>query len=130
MAQLRQFTGVEIEIAWLVTAVSLFLIAQLRQFTGVEIEDFKKALISSAVFGLLNLLVRPILGLFTVPLSVVLSSFLLTLLVNMAIFGLAAWLVRGFYLRWGIWSALIGALALSFINSILYEVLGNLNLGV
>ncbi|AMW26926.1 phage holin family protein [Arthrospira platensis] len=117
-------------IAWLVTAVSLFLIAQLRQFTGVEIEDFKKALISSAVFGLLNLLVRPILGLFIVPLSVVFSSFLLTLLVNMAIFGLAAWLVRGFYLRWGIWSALIGALALSFINSILYEVLGNLNLGV
>lgn len=117
-------------IAWLVTAVSLFLIAQLSKFTGVEIEDFKKALISSAVFGLLNLLVRPILGIFTLPLSLIFSSFIVTLLMNMVIFGLAAWLVRGFYLRWGIWSALIGALALSFINSILYQVLENLNLGV
>lgn len=115
-------------IAWLVTAVSLFLIAQLSKFTGVEIEDFKIALMSSAVFGLLNLLVKPILGLFSSPLSVVFSSFILTLIINMVIFGLAAWLVRGFYLRWGIWSALIGALALSFINSILYEVLGNLGL--
>ncbi|CDM98280.1 phage holin family protein [Limnospira indica] len=115
-------------IAWLVTAVSLFLIAQLSQFTGVEIEDFKKALISSAVFGLLNLLVRPVLGLFTLPLTVVFSSFIITLLLNMAIFGLAAWLVRGFYLRRGIWSALIGALALSFINSILYEVLANVGI--
>ncbi|QNH60391.1 phage holin family protein [Limnospira indica] len=115
-------------IAWLVIAVSLFLIAKLSKFTGVEIEDFKKALTSSAVFGLLNLLVRPILVRLAVPLTVVFSSFIITLLLNMAIFGLAAWLVRGFYLRRGIWSALIGALALSFINSILYEVLANVGI--
>lgn len=28
-------------IAWLVTAVSLFLIAKLSKFTGVEIEDYE-----------------------------------------------------------------------------------------
>ncbi|UWU45740.1 putative membrane protein [Limnospira platensis C1] len=113
-------------IAWLVIAVSLFLIVKLSKFTGVEIEDFKKALTSSAVFGLLNLLV--LLVRLAVPLTVVFSSFIITLLLNMAIFGLAAWLVRGFYLRRGIWSALIGALALSFINSILYEVLANVGI--
>ncbi len=37
-----------------------------------------------------------------------------------------AWLVDGFRLRWGIWSALLGAIALGFINSILYQVLGPL----
>lgn len=42
---------------------------------------------------------------------------------NIAIFGLAAWFVTGFRLRWGFWSALIGALALGFINSILYKLL-------
>ena len=41
----------------------------------------------------------------------------------MAIFGLAAWFVSGFRLRWGFWSALIGAVALSVINSFLYELL-------
>lgn len=110
-------------VAWLVTAVSLYIIAQLSQFTGVEIDGFNKALISSAVFGLLNLLVRPILGAITLPMSIIFTSFLITLVLNMIIFGLAAWLVNGFRLRWGFMSALIGALALSFINSLIYSVL-------
>ena len=42
---------------------------------------------------------------------------------NVAMFALAAKLVEGFRLRWGIWSAIIGALALSFINSVLFQVL-------
>ena len=111
-------------VAWLVTAVSLFLIAQLSQFTGVEIDGFKKALLSSAIFGLLNALVRPVLAGLALPMQVVFSSFLITWLLNMVIFGLAAWLVPGFRLRWGIWSALLGAIALSFIQSIIFQVLG------
>ncbi|MEK0196010.1 phage holin family protein, partial [Microcoleus anatoxicus] len=51
---------------------------------------------------------------------------LFMIVINAAIFGLAAWLVDGFRLRWGIWSALLGAIALGFINSILYQVLGPL----
>ncbi len=50
-------------ITWLVTAVSLFIIAQLSAFTGVEIDSFKKALWSAVVFGLLNALVRPVFAL-------------------------------------------------------------------
>ena len=46
-------------ILWFVTAVSLFIISKLP--TGVEIDDFKIALISSAVFGFLNALVRPVI---------------------------------------------------------------------
>lgn len=108
-------------ILWFVTAVSLFIISKLP--TGVEIDDFKIALISSAVFGFLNALVRPVLVAVALPIKIVLSSFLFTLLLNMAIFGLAAWFVSGFRLRWGFWSALIGAVALGFINSFLYELL-------
>ena len=109
-------------ILWLVTAVSLYIIAQLSQFTGVEIDGFQRALISSAVFGILNVLVRPILATVTLPFSIIFTSFLITLVLNMIIFGLAAWLVNGFRLRWGIMSALIGALALSFINSLIYQI--------
>ncbi len=109
-------------ILWLVTAVSLYIIAQLNQFTGVEIDGFQKALISSIVFGILNVLVRPVLATLTFPFSIVFTSFLITLVLNMIIFGLAAWLVNGFRLRWGIMSALIGALALSFINSLIYQI--------
>jgi putative membrane protein len=51
---------------------------------------------------------------------------LFMIVINAAIFGLAAWLVDGFRLRWGIWSALLGAIALGFINSLLHEVLRTL----
>lgn len=111
----------ELLILWVVTAVSLFIISKLP--TGVEIDGFNKALISAAVFGLLNALVRPVLVALALPIKIVLSSFIFTLILNIVIFGLAAWLVSGFRLRWGFWSALIGAVALGFINSILYELL-------
>jgi putative membrane protein len=42
----------------------------------------------------------------------------------MVIFALAAYLVEGFRLRWGFWSALIGSFALSLINSFLFKLIG------
>jgi len=110
-------------IAWLVTSVSFFIISKLP--LGVEIDSFEKAMISAAVFGLLNALVRPLFLLFTFP-AVLITFGLFMIVINAAIFGLAAWLVEGFRLRWGIWSALLGAIALGFINSFLYQVLGPL----
>ncbi len=114
---------VSLAIAWLVTSVSFFIISKLP--LGVDIDTFGKAMLSAAVFGLLNALVRPLFLLFTFP-AVLITFGLFMIVINAAIFGLAAWLVDGFRLRWGIWSALLGAIALGFINSILYQVLGPL----
>ena len=114
---------VSLAIAWLVTSVSFFIISKLP--IGVDIDTFGKAMISAAVFGLLNALVRPIFMLFTFP-ALLLTFGLFMIVINAAIFGLAAWLVDGFRLRWGIWSALLGAITLGFINSLLYELLRTL----
>jgi putative membrane protein len=116
-----QLDIISLVIAWLVTSVSFFIISKLP--LGVEINSFKKAMISAAVFGLLNALVRPLFLLFTFPL-VWLSFGLFTIVINAIMFGLAAWLVEGFWLRWGFWSALLGAIVLGFMNSLLYDVLG------
>ncbi len=114
---------VSLVIAWLVTSVSFFIISKLP--IGVDIDTFGKAMISAAVFGLLNTLVRPLFVVLGFP--IVLVTFgLWIIVINAIIFGLAAWLVDGFRLRWGIWSALLGALALGFINSLLSEVLRTL----
>jgi putative membrane protein len=111
---------ISLVIAWLVTSVSFFIISKLP--LGVEIDGFQKAMISAAVFGLLNALVRPLFVLFGFP-FVLITFGLFMIVINAAIFGLAAWLVEGFRLRWGIWSALLGAICLGFINSVLYDVL-------
>ena len=114
---------VSLVIAWLVTSVSFFIISKLP--IGVDIDSFGKAMISAAVFGLLNALVQPIFVRNVEPFALPTYS-LFAIVINAAIFGLAAWLVEGFRLRWGIWSALLGAIALGFINSLLYQVLGTL----
>ncbi|NEO79560.1 phage holin family protein [Moorena sp. SIO4G3] len=110
-------------IACLVTAVSLLIISKLP--TGVEIDSFEKALVSAVVFGILNALLKPILDVLALPLTI-LTLGVFAVVVNAIIFGLAAALVTGFRLRWGFWSALIGAIALGFVNSLIYKLLGTL----
>lgn len=114
---------VSLLIAWLVTSVSLFIISKLP--TGVEIDTFQKAIVSAAVFGILNALLGPILGLLALPITF-LTFGLFAIVLNAIIFGLAAYFVTGFRLRWGFWSALIGAVALGLINSLIYQLLGAL----
>ena len=120
-----QINIVPILITWLVTSVSFFIISKLP--IGVEISSFQKAMISAAVFGLLNAFVRPAFELLTLPIVwITFGLFSFSIVINAIIFGIAAWLVEGFWLRWGIWSALLGAIALSFVNSLLYYLLGSL----
>lgn len=114
---------VSLLVTWIITSISLFIISKLP--TGVEIDGFNKALISAAVFGVLNALIKPILQVLAFPITF-LTLGLFSIIINAIIFGLAAWLVNGFRLRWGFWSAIIGTLALSFINSILFAIWGTL----
>lgn len=106
-------------ITWLVTTASLLIISSLP-FLGVDIVSFPKALLSAAVFGVLNAFLQPILQILALPITIVTLG-LFALVVNAIVFGLAAWLVRGFSLRWGFWSALLGSIALTFINSLLFQ---------
>jgi putative membrane protein len=108
-------------VTWLVTAIGLVVVSKLP--TGVEIDTFGKALLSAVVFGLLNAFISPVLKTLSLPLEVIFSTFLVSLVVNLVIFGLAAFLVQGFRLRWGLWSALLGSFALSVLTSLIYKIL-------
>jgi len=108
-------------ITCLVTAVSLVILSKLP--LGIEIDSFSKAAIAGLVLGILNGIAQIIPGWLTI-LPKILTLGLFSLVVSTILFGLAAWLVEGFRLRWGIWSAILGAIALSIINSILFKILG------
>ncbi|MEA5568142.1 phage holin family protein [Anabaena sp. UHCC 0399] len=110
-------------ITWLVTAISFLIISRLP--IGVEIDNFGKALITAAVFGILNALLLPLLTLFTLP-FIILTLGLFFFVLNSIIFGLSAAIVPGFRLRYGFWSALLGSLALAIINSILLRLIAPL----
>ena len=119
-------------ISLIVTTVALLIISKLP--TGVEIDSVQKGFIAAIVFGILNAILHPILSIIALPITIITFGLLslplniitlgaFSLVVNGFIFGLSALLVQGFRLRWGIWSALIGAFALSVINSIIYKIL-------
>ena len=111
---------------WLVvTAISFLLVSYLP--IGVQIDGFPKALIAALVFGVVNALLKPLLtvfGLLNILNWITLGLF--ALIVNGIIFAVAAALVQGFRLQWGFVSALLGALALAIVNSILFNVLGQI----
>ncbi|MEY3826551.1 MAG: hypothetical protein RLZZ148_1367 [Cyanobacteriota bacterium] len=112
----------EILVWVVVTAISFIIISYLP--IGVQIASFPIALISAVVFGLVNALLKPLLtvfGLLNILNWVTLGLF--SLVVNGIILAIAAALVPGFRLKWPLVSALLGALALAIVNSILFNVL-------
>jgi putative membrane protein len=110
----------------LVTAVVLLIISKIP-FLGVEVDSISKAIVAGIVFGILNWLLGWLGG--NGILNIV-SLGLVWLVANTIIFGLSAWLVEGFRLRNGIISAILGAIALTFVNSILFKLLGMVFPGV
>ncbi len=107
-------------ISIVVIAVSLLMISKLP--TGVEIDNPLKALIAGAIIGAFDSLYNLIPGwLRAVP--AVLSLGLIPLVGNIIVFAFAAWLVEGFRLRWGVGSAILGAIALAIVNFILFYIL-------
>lgn len=108
-------------VIWLVTAISLLIISQI-DFFGIEVKDFGTALVVAVVLGILNALLKPILSFVSFPL-IILTFGLFSVVINAAIFWLAAGLVSGFKLKGGCLSALIGPLVLGLINSVLLGIL-------
>lgn len=117
---------VAILVAWLVAAISFLIISKIP-LIGVEVDSISKSFISAAVLGIVTALAKPILGLvFAIPNVLTLTLFqgLFTFIISVICFGIAAYLVEGFRLRNGIWSAIMGALALSVVSSFIYKIFG------
>lgn len=107
----------------LVTALAAMLSAYL--LPGVTIKDFTTALVLALVLAILNLLVKPILILLTLP-ATILTLGLFLLVINAVIILLASNLVKGFKVD-GFWWALIFSLVLTVVNSIMHSIAGGDN---
>ena len=98
----------------LIIMLGLFLASAL--LPGVTIEGTGTFILAAVVLGLVNVFVRPVAFLLTLPLTLVtLGLFLLVL--NAAMFGLAAAFLDGFSVA-GFWSALFGALTVSITSTV------------
>lgn len=99
-------------VTWLINAAALFALPYLMQ--SIRVENFTTALIAALVLGLVNVLIKPILVLLTLPVTV-LTLGLFILVINGLLFWAVANFIGGFQVA-GFWSAVGGALLYSLIS--------------
>jgi len=104
-----------------VIAIGLMILTYLP--FGVEVESPWKALIAGIVLGILQGAAQLVPGWVTF-LPKLLTLGLFSLVVSTLLFGLAAWLIEGFRLKYGFWSALLGAVFITIFKSIMLTILG------
>jgi putative membrane protein len=91
--------------------------------TGVDVDSFTTSLIVAIVLGLLNLIVKPILILFTIPVTI-LTLGLFLLVINAIIILLCDNLVDGFSVN-SFWTALFFSVVLTISESIVFKLTDN-----
>lgn len=105
---------------WALNSFSLFFV--MRLIPGIRIDRFQDLLLATLVIGLLNVFLRPIIVLLTLPVTL-LTLGLFTLVINGMIFYLAAHLVPGFHVT-GFGSAFIAALLFCLFSFVLNMLFG------
>jgi putative membrane protein len=93
--------------------------------SGVHIPDFKDALIFALVLALLNLFIKPLLVILTLPISIVTLGLFL-FVINALIILLADKLMDGITIA-GFWWALLFSLILSVVSSFAASLLDKKN---
>lgn len=101
--------NMKILVKLVITALSLLGVAYL--LPGVDVSSFYIALLVALILGVLNLVIRPILIVLTLPINI-LTLGLFTFVINGLLFWLVSTFITGFEVS-GFWVAVIGALIVS-----------------
>jgi len=106
-------------IRWLIIALTVFLIGW--YMPGFVVESLYTALIVAAIFGVLNAIIRPILMLFTLPVTI-LTLGLSTFIFSALILWFVASFVQGFSID-GFATAFIAAIIIWLVSFVSNGVL-------
>jgi putative membrane protein len=99
-------------IHWVVEALTLLAIPYV--VPGFRVANLGTALVAAVILGLVNVIIRPILILLTLPINI-LTLGLFTLVINALLLKLVASMVSGFTID-GLWPAIFAGIILSVVN--------------
>ncbi len=110
---------IRVALSWVLNGLALYLVS--RILPGFYLHDFASALWAAAILGLVNILVRPLLLLLTLPLNI-LTLGLFTFVINAAMLKLTAHFLRpGFEIAsWG--TAILAAVLLTVASVVLHYI--------
>ncbi|MGQ2964463.1 phage holin family protein [Methylophilus sp.] len=110
---------VKLLIVWVLNALALMAVAYL--VPGIHVANFTAALIAALVIGLVNILIKPLLVLLTLPITL-LTLGLFILVINGVLFWLVGNYLQGFSVS-SIVVGIIGALVYSLISGVLSAII-------
>jgi putative membrane protein len=102
-------------IKWFINALALYITSYWVK--GIQVSGILALLTASALLGILNALIRPLLIVLTLPITI-LSLGLFTLFINGFMLWLVSFFIKGFVID-GFWAAFIGALLISIVSWII-----------
>lgn len=91
---------------------TVFVLVLAHFMPGVYVDSFQSALLVAVVLGLLNIFIKPLLVIFTLP-ATILTFGLFLLIINGIIVMICDYLLEGFRVA-TFWQALLFSLVLSF----------------
>lgn len=104
-------------LTWLASAISLIITAYF--VPGFVVPGLSSAIAGAAVLGLVNAIVKPLLVLFTLPLTI-LTLGLFLLVINAISFGLVGYLTPGLRVD-GFFPALFASIVLTIVSSLIHQ---------
>ena len=105
---LQSFLKIAFSVAVVITCTKLFWF--------VEVQDVRSAILFVAVIGLLNIFVKPLLTILTIPITVFTFGFFL-LVVNTIIIRIADYFIDGFFIE-TFWHTFLFSLVYSLSNTV------------
>jgi putative membrane protein len=99
---------------WVLMAGALLLVDNL--LPGMRLDGYMTAIVATLVLSLVNHLVKPVLGLLTIPITL-LTFGLFLLVINAWMLWLTSGLVPGFEID-NFWTAFWGSILLSIVSSV------------
>lgn len=107
---------------WLLSASALLFVAYI--YGGVQVHGFGSAMLAALVIGLLNIVVRPVLVVLTLPVTM-LTLGLFLFVINALVFWAAAAVLQGLVVK-GFLAALVGSLLYTAIGIVIDSALERL----
>src|SRR6185437_13274000 len=105
-------------IRWLASTLAIVLTA--RVLPGIHVTSLSAALITALVLGIVNAVLKPLLVLFTLPLTIITLG-LFTFVINALLILFVSMLVPGFHVD-TFWWALLFSIITSLINSFIMGI--------
>lgn len=103
---------IRITIKWLALTASIMVTSYL--IDGISVDGISSALLAAAVLGILNVFLRPIALILTLPVNI-LSLGLFTFIINAFLLIITSRLIPGFNVN-GFWTAILGSLLISVVS--------------